>query len=225
MAWRDRIALRSRRQADYAWTVLARILSWALDRGLVAANPCARGGRLYRGSRAEKVWTADDKSVFLARAPAHLHLALMLALWTGQRQGDLLRLAWSSYDGTHIRLRQSKTGRRVCDPRLWCAAQSDVGCNATPSSPIMLTSTHGQPWTTEQLPGGMGSSLQGETGIVGVTFHDLTRSGCHAPCDCRMHGVRDRNYHWTTSAAAAPQRDPRYPLSEPRSGPWRKCDY
>src|SRR5262249_19779455 len=49
MAWRDRIAVASgRRQADYAWTVLARVLSWADDRGLVAANPCAKGGRLYR---------------------------------------------------------------------------------------------------------------------------------------------------------------------------------
>lgn len=44
MAWRDRLALRSRRQADYAWSVLARILSWALDRGLILANPCERGG-------------------------------------------------------------------------------------------------------------------------------------------------------------------------------------
>ena len=33
--WRDRLALRSRRQADYAWTVLARILAVALDRGWV----------------------------------------------------------------------------------------------------------------------------------------------------------------------------------------------
>ena len=55
MAWRDQLAASSgRRQADYAWTVLARVLSWALDRGLVAANPCDPGGRLYRGSRAEK---------------------------------------------------------------------------------------------------------------------------------------------------------------------------
>src|SRR5262249_28599548 len=51
MAWRDKIAASSgRRQADYAWSVLARVLSWSLDRGLVAANPCAHGGRLYRGS-------------------------------------------------------------------------------------------------------------------------------------------------------------------------------
>ena len=53
-AWRERVALSSRRQADYAWTVLARVLSFGLDRGLVAANPCERGGRLYRGSRSAK---------------------------------------------------------------------------------------------------------------------------------------------------------------------------
>src|SRR5262249_34586522 len=51
MAWRDKLAVSSgRRQADYAWSVLARVLSWALDRGLVATNPCTHGGRLYRGS-------------------------------------------------------------------------------------------------------------------------------------------------------------------------------
>ena len=47
---------------------------------------------------------------------AHLQLALLLALWTGQRQGDLLRLPWSAYDGSYIRLRQSKTGARVVIP-------------------------------------------------------------------------------------------------------------
>jgi hypothetical protein len=44
-AWRDKLAAKSRRQADYGWQVLALVLSWALDRGLVPANPCARGGR------------------------------------------------------------------------------------------------------------------------------------------------------------------------------------
>jgi hypothetical protein len=109
MAWRDKLAVQSRRQADYTWTVLARVLSWSLDRGLTASNPCTRGGRLYHGSRAEKVWTDADEAMFLERAPAHLHLALVLALWTGQRQGDLLRLPWSAYDGTHI----EKAGREA----------------------------------------------------------------------------------------------------------------
>lgn len=43
--WRDEIAKRSLRQADAAWIALARVLSWALDRRKIAANPCERGGR------------------------------------------------------------------------------------------------------------------------------------------------------------------------------------
>jgi len=112
--WRDKLALKSRRQADYAWVVLARVLSVALDRGWIDANPCERGGRLYHGTRADKIWTADDEAGFLKSAPAHLHLPLLLALWTGQSQGDLLRLPWSAYDGTHLHFRRrAKTGRRI----------------------------------------------------------------------------------------------------------------
>jgi hypothetical protein len=51
MAWRDKLAAKSRRQADYAWQVLARVLSWGQNRGLVLANPCARGGGGDRMSR------------------------------------------------------------------------------------------------------------------------------------------------------------------------------
>ena len=72
MSWRDQLAASAgRRQADYAWTVLARVLSWSFNRGLVAANPCERGGRLYRGGgRAEKIWTVADEAAFLERASA-----------------------------------------------------------------------------------------------------------------------------------------------------------
>jgi integrase len=146
-AWRERLAVLSRRQADYAWVVLARVLSWGMDRGLVAANPCARGGRLYRGSRAEKIWTPADEAAFLERAPSHLHLPLLLALWTGQRQGDLLRLPWSAYDGTHIRLRQSKGGARVVIP---VGTPLKIALDATPKrSTIMLTTSDGKPWTPD----------------------------------------------------------------------------
>jgi hypothetical protein len=43
MEWRDELAAKSVRQADYAWTVLARILSVALKRGKIDVNPCAAG--------------------------------------------------------------------------------------------------------------------------------------------------------------------------------------
>src|SRR5215471_13727492 len=64
MEWRDKLAEKSRRQADYAWAVLALILSWAFDRGLVTHNPCERGGLLYRASRVDKIWSDADEAAF-----------------------------------------------------------------------------------------------------------------------------------------------------------------
>jgi integrase len=169
-AWRERLAISSRRQADYAWVVLARVLSWALDRGLIATNPCARGGRLYRGSRAERIWTETDEAAFLERAPSHLHLPLLLALWTGQRQGDLLRLTWGAYDGRHIRLQQSKGGARVVIP---VGAPLKAALDATPKrSPVILTTAEGTPWTPDGFRASWGKACK-RAGVTGVTFHDL----------------------------------------------------
>ena len=170
LEWRDELALRSKRQADYGWTVLARILSWAKDRGKIMVNPCERGGRVYHGTRVDFVWSADDEASFLEHAPVHLHLPLLLALWTGQRQGDLLRLPWSAYDGTHIRLRQGKTGVRVIIP---VGAPLKVALDATRKhGPVILTSTDARPWTPDGFRASWGKACK-KAAIAGVTFNDL----------------------------------------------------
>jgi integrase len=174
--WRNELALKSRRQADYAWQVLALILSWAVENGKIVHNPCVRGGRLYRSTRVEKIWTRDDEEAFLKSAPAHLHLPLLLALWTGQRQGDLLRLPWSAYDGTHIRLRQSKSIRKGGRPVrvvIPVGARLKVALDAAErKSPIILTNSLGRPWTSHGFQASFGTSAR-NAGIVGLTFHDL----------------------------------------------------
>jgi integrase len=104
------------RKADLAWTVLARILSFAKDRGIITSNPCERGGRLYVADRRDKIWTEQNIAAVLSVGSPEIQLALVLALWSGQRQGDLLRLPWSAYENPYIRLRQSKGGRRVAIP-------------------------------------------------------------------------------------------------------------
>jgi integrase len=170
LEWKDRLALRSLRQADYAWTVFARCISWAVNRGLVDANPLERGGRLYHGTRAEKVWTEEDEERLLAFASPQLKLAFMLALWSGQRQGDLLRLPWSSYDGKRIRLQQSKTGARVEFP---AAEPLRALLDTTPrKSPIILTQKSGAPWTADGFRSSWKKAMA-KSGINGLTFHDL----------------------------------------------------
>ncbi|MFI0843532.1 tyrosine-type recombinase/integrase [Mesorhizobium sp. IMUNJ 23232] len=200
MEWRDKRAKSSRRQADYGWQVLARILSWAQGRGLIARNPCEKGGRLYRGTRADNVWTDDDEASFLARAPAHLHLPLLIGLWTGQRQGDILALTWMQYDGAHIRLRQSKTGRRVVI-KVGAPLKAALDPVRQKEGQILLNSD-GAAWT----PDGFRSSWRkacAASGVVGVTFNDLrgtavTRlalSGCEVPeiATITGHSMRDVN--------------------------------
>ena len=70
--WRDQLAIKSgRRQADYAWVVLARVSRWPRTRGKIADNPCEKGGRLYGGSRVDNIWRRREaRSSSGAHAPA-----------------------------------------------------------------------------------------------------------------------------------------------------------
>jgi integrase len=179
--WRYELSKTSRRQADYAFTVLALILAWALDNGMIDDNPCKRMGRLYGSSRADKIWTEADEANFNAKAPAHMHLPLLAALWTGQRQGDLLALKWWSFDGQYIRLTQSKSvskKRRKRAVRVVIpvgaplkAVLDKAAIGRSPEEHILLNSD-GKPWTAD----GFRSSWRkacAASGIAGLTFHDL----------------------------------------------------
>jgi integrase len=168
--WRDELALTSKRQADYVWQVLKLVLNWAKDRGKITVNPCEGGGRVYHGTRVDFVWSVEDEAAFLEYAPTHLHLPLLLALWTGQRQGDLLRLPWSAYDGATIHLRQSKTGARVKIP---VGAPLKAALDATTKrGPIILTNTLHRPWTEGAFRMAWWQACK-KAAIVGLTFNDL----------------------------------------------------
>ncbi|MGB6805988.1 MAG: tyrosine-type recombinase/integrase [Pseudolabrys sp.] len=181
--WRDKLAQTSLRQADYAYGTLARILSWAHNRGLIAKNLCAKAGKLYHGSRASKIWHDEEVSRFLRTAPPYLQLAMLLAIYSGQRQGDLLRLPWSAYDGVTIKLRQRKAGAYVPIP---VADALKTALDAAPKkSPIILTNSQNKPWSESGFQGAWGKATM-RAGIRGLTFHDLrgtavvtlARAGC-----------------------------------------------
>lgn len=122
--------------------------------------------------RTDKVWSAEHEATFLRIAPRHLHLPLLLALWTGQRQGDLLSLPWSAYDVRHIRLRQSKTGARVVVPVGGALKAALDAVHATSSSALILTNGRGEPWTAAGFCTSWRKACA-RSGIVGLTFNDL----------------------------------------------------
>jgi integrase len=170
LRWRDEVAKRSRRMADYGWSILALVLSWGVENCLVPANPCEKGKRLYKVNRTENIWREEHEAAFLAAASPQMRLAFMLAIWTGQRQGDVLRVTWAAYDGQSIRFTQGKTGIRVI---VKVGAPLKAILDVTPRrAPQIVTNDEGRPFTSSGFRASF-RKTQARAGITGLTFHDL----------------------------------------------------
>ncbi|WP_346772368.1 tyrosine-type recombinase/integrase [Chelativorans sp. AA-79] len=187
--WRDTMADKPR-TADYAWVTLARVLSVAKDNGRIKVNVCERGRRLYKADRAEKVWQEGDINAVLAVASAPIRMALMMALWTGQREGDLLRATWNAYDGKRLRVRQGKTGARVTVPvgeplRVLLNAAMAERAKKNPKvvdmrgkdASTILVNTRGRPWTEDGFRASWSAAYK-KAGLPTnkeekLNFHDL----------------------------------------------------
>ena len=100
------------READYRLSVLSACLSWAADSAIIEANHLLRFKRYYHADRSSIIWEPDHIDAFMRLAPIEMQRALVLALHTGLRQGDLLKLLWANYDGKALRLSIGKNGRR-----------------------------------------------------------------------------------------------------------------
>lgn len=170
LVWRDKIALRTRREADNLVSAMARVLAYAVDRGELDRNTLAQVRRVYRANRSDKIWMPEHVEAFNRAAPAELRAALTLAIHTGQRQADLLTLPWSAYDGQRIMLRQAKTGRMVS---VKCTGPLKVMLDALPKrGPLILTTPSGLPWKKRYFSQRWDDACRA-AGIVDLHFHDL----------------------------------------------------
>ena len=149
MDWREKVARSSgEREADNRLSAISAMLTWAIDRGHITANYLRGFKRLYHADRSEIIWLPEHIAAFMAVASIEMQRAMILALHTGQRQGDLLRLPWSSYNGTSITLRQGKAKRgRTLGPPVpvpCTAALRRMLDGMERTSPLILTTKTGQ---------------------------------------------------------------------------------
>jgi hypothetical protein len=207
-AWRERLAVSSRRQADYAWVVLARVLSWGMDRGLVAVNPCKKGGRLYRGSRAEKIWTPADEAAFLERTRASAPAVAAGAVdWTAARRPlapAVVGLRRNAYPPAAVERRSARrhSGGHTAQVRARRRAQAQHD----------HAYHHGrQAVDTGRLPRVMGQGVQAR-GRSRRHVSRFARYRRHPAGDCRLHRGGDRHHHRTLDAQRA--RNHRHALFE-----------
>ena len=144
--WRGQWASKPR-TADVALQVLSRVLAYAVDPlGEIAGNPCVGIKRLYSGDRSEIVWTDADIAALKRTCSAEIAHAVDLAVHTGLRQGDLLRLSWSHVGDDAIRITTSKSRhKREAIVPLYDALRAVLACIPKRATTV-LTSSLGRPW-------------------------------------------------------------------------------
>lgn len=190
LKWRAKVAAESgTREADNRLSVLSALLTWAKDgAGEITENHLAGFERMHRSDRSQMIWLPEHIDSFMKVAPVQMQRALILALHTGQRQGDLLRLTWSNYAGGAVTLRQGKSGFKTkveipCTPAL--RAMLD---GIERSSPMILSTKTGQPWKARYFKRQWEAACTA-AGIEGLHFHDLrgtsvtmlAEAGCTTP--------------------------------------------
>ena len=103
-------------------------------------------------------------------APPEMKTAMLLALGTAQRRGDLVEMKWSQYDGRVIRLAQRKTGAVLEIPAVNYLREHLDGLERR--SDYILTNTRGRPWTGTGLSQTF-LEVSRSVGIKDLHFHDL----------------------------------------------------
>jgi integrase len=189
IAFRDEL-YNSPGKLKIAVATLNNILKFAYDRGWVPVNHAARLGGMPPSKPIER-WQEDELDRFLSTAPVHIRDAMMLALYTGQRRSDLVRMEWPHYDGKTLYVKQRKTGTE-----LWIPVHPKLKAHLDamlkrPRKPFamkrMLVNFFGQPWVPDAMRAAFKRhcakiGLQGKMlhGVRKTTASILGEMGCTA---------------------------------------------
>jgi integrase len=204
MDWREKVARASgEREADNRLSAISAMLTWAMERGHITANHLRGFKRLYHADRSEIIWLPEHVAAFMSVAPIELQRALILALHSGQRQADLLRLPWSAYNGSTITLRQGKARRgRSPGPPI------SVPCTAAlrrmldgmeRTSPLILTTKTGQSFKKRYF-----ARLWDETATA-AGLESITLPGFDEPVRLHFHDLRGTTVTLLSESGSTPQ--------------------
>lgn len=160
-------------QANAVLRVLRLVWAWGRREGFVAGENPAADFRVLKTSPRHVVWRREEEDALLAVAGPEIRLAYLLAIYTAQREGDLLALPWSAYDGGTVSLRQSKTSEVIALP---ATARLRSTLDATPRrATVILTDARGLPWRADWFRHSFARAMK-SAGIKGRRFMDLRRT-------------------------------------------------
>ena len=194
---RDAIATGIGHGAANAFTArLGAILSWARDRGWIEYSPADRLHALPGGHFPS--WSEDALAAALHVAPEPVRRALLMAVHTGQRRGDLVAARWSDLAGGVWRLTQEKTGRTLVVPLHPHLAAEIAAWRQSATAVTVLTNAAGTPWHRDALTMAVMRVME-ETGRKGHGIHGLRKLAAVrlAEAGCSVHEIAAITGHAT----------------------------
>jgi len=167
-------------------SVLSTLLSWARDRGWIEHSPADRIKALPGGHY--PTWREADLKRALEALPPPLHRALLFAVHTGQRRGDLAAARWSDLAGGVWRLTQEKTKRRLAIPLHPDLRAQMAGWPRT--AVTVLATASGVPWSRDALTMALVRALA-DIGLKGFNLHGLRNLAAVrlAEAGCTAHEI------------------------------------
>ena len=183
--------VRTPRRANKLVTVLSILIGFAIELGWrrEGDNPALGAKKLKVGRW--RAWKDAEVERFLAEAPAHLRLACLLAVCTGQRGGDQVAMTWRAYDGTAIEVVQEKTGEEDEDAEIWIPVHPALKVEldtVNRTALHIITRGDGTVWR---------SALEFQTEVS----HELRRMGMAKAVV--WHGLRKTAARWLAEAGCA----------------------
>ena len=154
-----------------------------------------------------KAWGTEACATFeAADVPVWARTTYMLGRYTGQRRGDLLRMARSHYDGRCILVAsQEKTAARVVIPVHWRLKQylDDLPRDAL----LFITRPSGEAWDKRNFTKTLRAVLD-RIGLKGSHLHGVIQRPLHSP---KQVAARKRS-----RPLQATNRRHRWPFTSPR---------
>lgn len=131
------IAKKRKGMAALTLKVLKRLMKFAVQRNYRFDNPAREIDGVTGG--AYRSWTDAELAKFEARWPRGTteRLIYELALYTGQRRGDIARMTWADWQGNVVHVTQQKTGSKVEIKAHW-SLQAELDLIAHREGPIVV---------------------------------------------------------------------------------------
>lgn len=166
------------------------LFGWAIEAGYIDYSPMTKVKRLPGGHL--PAWSTADVEMALSALPEHLRRPVILALYTGQRRGDLIRMPWSAYDGARIRLVQEKTQTPlIIGVPQELKVELDAWRSAAAAT-LILTNKFGRPWKASNLSKQLGDALAKINGFPAHrNIHGLRKLAATnlAQAGCTLHEI------------------------------------